>query len=178
MMKFVFKMNLILCIWGGVVHHTWAKEDQISALIKKVNVQSYVDGSGNTYENQLIGKSSWKIRCQYKVFDDKKVCLMTKGPISLMKLNSSYILNVGENHTKNSMAQIRIDNNASLKAREGLFRHANDLITQFKQGYYVYTRYNSSKTGEDVEHKLSLIGFSFALNEMENQFRKINTNGN
>lgn len=168
--------NLLLCTLLGTALPTFAmKEDQINLLIKKVTNERQMDSSSDNIENQMIGRASWSIKCEYRVFDDIKACIMTKGPVSVARLNNKYIVYVGENHAKSSTAQIRIDNNLMYQGPEGFFRTGNMLIDEFKKGYYVYTRYVPKGKG-NVENKLSLVGFTFAFNDMESRFNRIKAN--
>lgn len=146
-------------------------DDQLSSLITKVSNQSKID-TISAMENRLLGRASWKIKCQYKAFDDMKACVMSKGPISILRLNNQYIINIGEKHQKNSEAYIRVDQSDTLQEREGLFRNASSLVGQMKRGNFAFTRFYQVKN-KPIEHKISLIGFTDALNDMEAQFAKL-----
>lgn len=173
-MNLIIKKSILSCILCGLMSHVFASnDDQINFLIKKAAAEKQIDSRIDTIENQMLGRASWSIKCEYRVFDDIKACVMTKGHLSIARLNNNYVVNVGENHAKASYAQIRVDNNAVKQEVEGFFRNGQALIEQFKKGYYVYTRY-TPKGKNSVENKLSLIGFSYAFNDMQNQFNKIN----
>lgn len=146
-------------------------DDQLSTLITKVSSQSKVD-SISAMENNLLGRASWKIKCQYKAFDDMKACVMSKGPISILRLNSQYIVSIGEKHEKNSSAYIRVDQGDALQEREGLFRNGSALVGQMKRGNFAFTRFQQAKN-KQIENKVSLIGFTDAFNDMEAQFAKL-----
>lgn len=148
-----------------------AADDQLSSLITKVSSHSKSDAI-TAMESRLLGRASWKIKCQYKAFDDMKACVMSKGTISILHLNSQYIVNIGEKHEKNSLAYIRIDQGDTLQEREGLFRNGNNLIGQMKRGNFAFTRYSQGKN-QQIENKISLNGFTDAFNDMEAQFSKL-----
>ena len=116
-----------------------SKEDQLASLIERVQSQKG-DEKVTRLENQMLGRASWEISCWIKVFDDTKICTMQRGDIIVMRLNNTYSVSIGENHTKNSLTSVRVDQNKTEQAREGLFRNASALIQQFKHGQNVYTR--------------------------------------
>lgn len=153
----------------GAVH---AADDQLSSLITRVNTQTKNSDVISPLENKLLGRASWKIKCQYKAFDDMKACVMSKGPISILHMNSQYIVNIGDKHEKNTMAFIRVDQGDSLQDREGLFRNGTNIVGQLKRGNYAYTRFQQNK-GQAIENKISLVGFTDAFNDMEAQFAKL-----
>ena len=74
----------------GFIGSVHAAVDQLSSLITKVNNQSKSDEI-SAGESRMLGRASWKIKCQYKAFDDMKACVMSKGPISVLHLNNQYI---------------------------------------------------------------------------------------
>lgn len=155
---------------------TYAAEDRLSSLILRVNAQSNNDEI-SLVENKLLGRASWKIKCQYKTFEDMKACVMSKGAISVLHINNQYIVNIGQKHQKDTMTFIRVDQGESLQAREGLFRNGNDLIDLLKRGNYAYTRFQQNKT-QYIEDKTSLLGFTDAFNDMEAQFSKLSNDKN
>lgn len=160
----------------GFIGSVHAAVDQLSSLITKVNNQSKSDEI-SAGESRLLGRASWKIKCQYKAFDDMKACVMSKGPISVLHLNNQYIVNIGEKHEKNSQAYIRIDQGDTLQEREGFFRNGSSLIGQMKRGNFAFTRFKQSKN-QQIEHKISLNGFTDAFNDMEAQFAKLGDDKN
>lgn len=150
----------------------YAADDQLSSLITRVNTQAKNSDVISPMENKLLGRASWKIKCQYKAFDDMKACVMSKGPISILHMNNQYIVNIGDKHEKNTMAFIRVDQGDSLQEREGLFRNGTNIIGQLKRGNYAYTRFQRNK-GQAIENKISLIGFTDAFNDMDAQFARL-----
>lgn len=154
-----------------------ASEDQLSTLILKVNAKSSSNAEIDLMENKLIERASWKIKCQYKVFEDMKACIMSKGPISILHVNHQYIVNIGEKQLKNNPVFIHIDNKEILQEREGLFRNSSELIKQFKRGNYAFTRFYNNKK-QLIENKVSLDGFTDAFNDMEVQFSKLGNDRN
>ena len=155
-----------------IANNTNASEDQISSLILKVNAKSNRNAEIDLIENKLLGRASWKIKCQYKVFEDTKACVMNKGPISILHVNQQYIVNIGEKHLKDNPAFVYVDNNEILQEREGLFRNGSELINQFKRGNFAFTRFQNNKK-QLIENKISLDGFTDAFNDMEVQFSKL-----
>ncbi|WP_254433795.1 hypothetical protein [Acinetobacter sp. Marseille-Q1618] len=168
--------SLIFFISGVATTQVNAADDQLSSLITKVSSQAKSDAITDV-ENKLLGRASWKIKCQYKAFDDIKACVMSKGPISVLHLNNQYIVNIGEKHEKNSIAYVRIDQGNTLQEREGLFRNANGVIGQLKRGNFAFTRYQKAKN-QQIENKISLTGFTDAFNDMEAQFSKLGDDKN
>ncbi len=150
------------------ISNTYASEDRLSTLILKINTKLSNNGEIDLLENKLIGRASWRIKCQYKVFEDIKACVMSKGPISILNVNNKYVVNVGENHLKDNPAFIHIDNKDILQEREGLF-NGSELIKQLKRGNYAYTRFQNNKK-QLIENKIPLVGFTDAFNDMEAQF--------
>ena len=65
-----------------IANNTHAADDRISNLILKVNAKANNNADIDLIENKLLGRASWKIKCQYKVFEDMKACVVSKGPIS------------------------------------------------------------------------------------------------
>ena len=160
-----------------IANNTHASEDQISTLILKANAKSSNKTEIDLIEKKLLGRASWKIKCQYKVFEDMKACVMSKGPISILHVNYQYIVNVGEKHLKDNPAFIHVDNKGILQEREGLFRNGTELIKQFKSGNYAFTRFQNNKK-QLIENKISLDGFTDAFNDMEDQFSKLGNDKN
>ncbi|KAB1851415.1 hypothetical protein F4W09_16405 [Acinetobacter tandoii] len=160
-----------------IASNTNASEDQISNLILKVNAKSSNYVEMDLIENKLLGRASWKIKCQYKVFEDMKACVMSKGPISILHVNYQYIVNIGEKHLKDNPVFIHVDNKGILQEREGLFRNGSELIKQFKSGNYAFTRFQNNKK-QLIENKISLDGFTDAFNDMEDQFSKLGNDRN
>lgn len=91
-----------------------------------------------------------------------------------MRMNDSYSLSVGINHARNSITLLKVDNNSVLQAREGLYRDAQAIIDQFKRGFEVKTEFNVSHNAKPVVNEVSLIGFSDAFNDMQQQYSKLN----
>ena len=159
------------------ISNTYASEDRLSTLILKINTKLSNNGEIDLLENKLIGRASWRIKCQYKVFEDIKACVMSKGPISILNINNKYVVNVGENHLKDNPAFIHIDNKDILQEREGLFRNGSELIKQLKRGNYAYTRFQNNKK-QLIENKIPLVGFTDAFNDMEAQFLNLSNDKN
>ena len=163
-------------LMSSSVNTTYA-EDKISSLILKVSSKSNNNEEIDLLENKLLGRASWKIKCQYKVFEDIKACVMSKGPISVLRVNQQYIVNIGEKHLKDNLAFIHVDQQEILKEREGLFRNGSELIKQFKRGNFAFTRFQNNKK-QVIENKVSLDGFTDAFNDMEAQFSKLGNDKN
>lgn len=163
-------------LMSSSVNTTYA-EDKISSLILKVSSKSNNNEEIDLLENKLLGRASWKIKCQYKVFEDIKACVMSKGPISVLRVNQQYIVNIGEKHLKDNPAFIHVDQQEILKEREGLFRNGSELIKQFKRGNFAFTRFQNNKK-QVIENKVSLDGFTDAFNDMEAQFSKLGNDKN
>ncbi|WP_111860460.1 hypothetical protein [Acinetobacter sp. CFCC 10889] len=176
MFKNILQLGLVLSASAIGLACSAQADDQLSTLITKVGSQSKTD-TISAMENKLLGRASWKIKCQYKAFDDMKACVMSKGPISILHLNNQYIVNIGEKHEKNSQAYIRIDQADTLQEREGLFRNGNSLIGQMKRGNFAFTRFQQSKN-QQIENKISLTGFTDAFNDMEAQFARLGDDKN
>lgn len=160
-----------------IANNTHAADDRISNLILKVNAKANNNADIDLIENKLLGRASWKIKCQYKVFEDVKACVMNKGPISILHVNHQYIVNIGEKNLKDNPAYVYVDNNEILQEREGLFRNGDELIKQFKRGNYAFTRFQNNKK-QLIENKISLNGFTDAFNDMEAQFLNLGNERN
>lgn len=148
-------------------------DDEISTLLKRVDL-SKQDAQIENMEKQLLGRASWKIKCRSKGYENNDVCIMQKGPISIIKINNIYTISQGEKHTKNSISYLQIDNNEAVMAREGLYRNAEPIIIQFKQGLMAFSRYSNQNLHETINNQISLIGFTAALNDMEAQYQQLN----
>ena len=147
-------------------------EDEISSILKRVNPTSQ-DIQIAQREKELLGRVSWKIQCRSKGYENNDLCIMTKGPFSIIKIKNSYTLSLGENHQKNSNTHLKIDSNDVITAREGLYRNADDIIEQFKNGLIAYSNYAAKNKNADINDKTSLIGFTAAFNDMENQYEQL-----
>ena len=98
---------------------------------------------------------------------------MRKNHITVMRMNDNYSLSVGIKHEKNSITLLKVDNNSIWQAREGLYRDAQTIIDQFKRGFEVKTEFNAFNTAKPVVNEVSLIGFSDAFNDMQQQYSKL-----
>ena len=90
-----------------------------------------------------------------------------------MHLNDNYFVNIGNKVVKNSVVYVHVDKNNILQDRDGLFRNGNLLIKQFKRGNNIFIRYNAKNKIQEIERKISLLGFSDAFNDMENQYSRL-----
>ncbi|GAA5185432.1 hypothetical protein GCM10023345_18710 [Acinetobacter kookii] len=149
------------------------KNDRLGYLIQQVDYQ-HINDSLEKSENRLLGRASWDIQCWVKSSENTKICTMRKNHITVMRMNDSYSLSVGINHAKNSITLLKVDNNSVLQAREGLYRDAQAIIDQFKRGFEVKTEFNVSHNAKPVVNEVSLIGFSDAFNDMQQQYSKLN----
>lgn len=175
MLTNIFKSTVVICALLGssfVGAASASKEDQLADLIERVQSQKGEEKVAQL-ENQMLGRASWEISCWIKVFDDTKICTMQRGDIIVMRLNNIYSVSIGENHTKNTFTSVRVDDNKTEEAREGLFRNASSLIQQLKQGKNVYTRYKQGSSGKELDAKVSLVGFTAAYTDMQNQFERL-----
>lgn len=148
------------------------KNDRLSYLIQRVDYQRTND-SVEKSENQLLGRASWNIQCWVKSSEGTKICTMRKNHITVMRINDNYSLSVGIKHKKNSITLLKVDNNSIWQAREGLYRDAQTIIDQFKRGFEVKTEFNAFNTTKPVVNEVSLIGFSDAFNDMQQQYSKL-----
>lgn len=164
----VFIIVAILSIFESIV---WA-DDRLSSLIMRVNNQSKPDVHISNLENHLLGRLSWQIKCHHKKLDDATACMMTKGKITVLRINNQYSVSVGDKVLKNSAASIEVDNSKIYSANDGLYRNANDLISEFQKGNEAIIKYKKQDK-KNGEIKLPLIGFSAAFNDMEGQFKEL-----
>ena len=148
------------------------KNDRLGYLIQRVDYQR-INDSLEKSENQLLGRASWNIQCWVKSSENTKICTMRNNHITVMRMNDYYSLSVGTKHAKNSIALLKVDNNSVLQAREGLYRDAQAIIDQFKHGFEVKTEFNVPNTTKPVVNEVSLIGFSDAFNDMQQQYSKL-----
>lgn len=178
MHKFAYLFSSVLGVvllngCAGVAH---AQDDKISQLIQRVEYQKKNDTKNlDQLEDKMLGRASWSIECRYQVFDDVKACMMQKGAITVMHLNNSYVVSVGERVQVDSQVAIYVDKNSIQKADDGLFRDASRLIDQFKKGTYAFIRYQSEGNSRNTEAKISLLGFTDAFNDMEKRFKQLNS---
>lgn len=171
-MKSKFKKVLIVTVLMGLTQTICAQEDHLNTLIKKVAVSSNSEHYFNNIENQMLGRASWKIKCEYRVYDDVKACVMRKGPLSIARIHHEYVVNLGSQHATHSLAKIRVDQGPVQQQLGGFFREGDQLIEQFKKGYFAYTEYKN-KENKVIQHQLSLMGFAYAFNDMQEQFNHI-----
>ncbi len=161
---------LILC-GANMAQAASTIDDQLNHLIRKVESQSQKDQADRL--NSQVARASWRIKCWVRVFEDTKICVMQKNDLTVMRLNDTYSVSIGGKHQKNSMTQIRIDKGEVIEAREGLYRDAMPVIDQLKRGYNVFSRYKLQDKGSNVDRKVSLMGFTDAFNDMQLQYRKL-----
>ena len=173
-MNVLFKKKLLVLGLLGWIESVNAQEDHLNTLIKKVAVSPASDRHFNNIENQMLGRASWKIKCEYRKYDEVKACVMRKGPLSVARINHDYVVNVGEHHAPNSYGKIRIDQHSNQQQLGGFFRNGQSMITQFKTGHFAYTQYQNNEH-RIVEHQLSLLGFTYAFNDMQEQFNRISS---
>lgn len=168
--------GLAILLLNGCTSIAHAQDDRILQLIQRVEYQKKKDNKNlDQLEDKMLGRASWKIECRYQLFDDIKACMMQKGEITVMRLNNSYVVNVGEQVVPDSQVAIYVDKNAIQKADDGLFRHANRLLEQFKRGNYALIKYQMIGNQNHSEAKISLLGFTDAFNDMEKRFKQLNS---
>jgi invasion protein IalB len=149
-------------------------DDQLTALISRVEHPIQRKEQADRLNSQ-VARASWRIKCWVRVFEDTKVCVIQKNQLTVIRLEDSYSVSIGSQHQKNSMTTIRIDQADALQAREGLYREALPVIEQMKRGYYLFSRYKMSDQGNLIETKISLMGFTDAFNDMQLQYRRLET---
>lgn len=117
----------------------------------------------------------WTYSCSRDRFDNSKSCYMHNNDIGILLLNGYYAISVGRDHYPRSKASLKIDNNPTLNAVEGLFsQNAMAIINQFKKGQVAYTRYYEwpyQYSKKDRESKLN--GFTKTFNEMLETYKKL-----
>ncbi|WP_162898207.1 hypothetical protein [Acinetobacter sp. WCHAc010034] len=150
------------------------KNDRLGYLIQRVDYQR-IDDSIEKSENQLLGRASWNIQCWVKAGEDTKICTMRKNHITVMRMNDHYSLSVGMKPAKNSITVLTVDDNSALQAREGLYRDAQPIIDQFKRGAQVKTEFKASNTAKTVMNEISLVGFTDAFNDMQQQYSRLDS---
>lgn len=147
-------------------------DDQLTDLISRVEYPARSKEEVDRLNSQ-VARASWRIKCWVRVFEDTKVCVMQKSHLTVMRLEDSYSVSIGTQHQKNSSTTIRIDQGQLIQAREGLYREALPVIEQMKRGYYLFSCYKMSEKGNLIENKISLLGFTEAFNDMQQQYRKL-----
>lgn len=147
------------------------KSDPLGYLIQHVDYQR--DDTMEKLENRLIGRASWNIQCWVKESEDTKICTMRKNNITVMRMNNHYSLSVGLKIAKNSSTVLKVDDNNALQAREGLYRDAQPIIDQFKRGIGVKTEFKPSYAIKVVASETSLVGFTDAFNDMQQQYGRL-----
>lgn len=147
------------------------KSDPLGYLIQHVDYQR--DDTMEKLENRLIGRASWNIQCWIKESEDTKICTMRKNNITVMRMNNHYSLSVGLKIAKNSSTVLKVDDNNALQAREGLYRDAQPIIDQFKRGIGVKTEFKPSYAIKVVASETSLVGFTDAFNDMQQQYGRL-----
>lgn len=150
------------------------KNDRLGYLIQRVDYQR-IDASIEKSENQLLGRASWNIQCWVKTGEDTKICTMRKNHITVMRMNDHYSLSVGMKPEKNSVTVLKVDDNSPLQAREGLYRDAQPIIDQFKRGSEVKTEFKATNTAKTVMNQISLVGFTDAFNDMQQQYSRLDS---
>jgi len=95
--------------------------------------------------------------------------------ITVMRMNDHYSLSVGMKPEKNSVTVLKVDDNSPLQAREGLYRDAQPIIDQFKRGSEVKTEFKATNTAKPVMNQISLVGFTDAFNDMQQQYSKLDS---
>ena len=175
MLKNISKMCGVLLILLGTNMSQAASvvDDQLNNLIRNVESQSQKEQADRL--NSQVARASWRIKCWVRVFEDTKICVMQKNDLTIMRLNDTYSVSIGGKHQKNTMTQIRIDTGEVMEAREGLYRDAMPVIDQMKRGYNLFSRYKSQDKGSNVDRKVSLMGFTDAFNDMQLQYRRLDS---
>ena len=175
MNKTIFK---ILGVFFGVLvgntacATTNSMDDQLSQLIRKVQEPSSSREQMDRVNGQ-IARASWQVRCWVRIFEDSKICVIQKEHLTIMRLNNTYSVSIGNQHLKGSFSSLRIDGNKVVKAQEGLYRDATPIIDQMKRGYYLFTRYHTQDKANTIENKISLMGLTDAYNDMQIRYRKL-----
>lgn len=178
MQKFAYLFMGVLgfLLLNGCTSIAHAQDDKISQLIQRVEYQKTKDNKTlDQLEDKMLGRASWNIECRYQVFDDVKACMMQKGAITVMHLNNSYVVNVGERVQSGTQVSIYVDKNTIQRADDGLFRDSSRLIEQFKKGSHAFIRYQAEGNSRNTEAKISLLGFTDAFNDMEKRFKLLNS---
>lgn len=169
--KFILLCFQFISLFCTVTLAAVPQNDRMTTLIQQVNAAQH-SAIQNKEERVLIGRASWKISCRIQANDNLHFCMMRKNHITVMRLNDDYNISVGHSHAKNTLSFLKVDHHLAVSAREGLFRDANDLVIQFKQGNLLRIGYQL-KGADTVQYsELSLIGFNDAFEDMQAQFKQ------
>ena len=168
-LKVLSKMQWILPLF--LITNICLADDALNSLINKVSNQNKSNEKITALENQLLGRLSWQIKCKAQTSDIAKACMMNKGSITVLHFQDQYVVNIAEKLAKNSTVNIRIDEGKTYSAVEGLYRNSSELITEFKKGHEATIQYKKPDN-KNYEMKISLVGFTAAFNDMEDQFKK------
>lgn len=144
-----------------------------------LNYSDFNKTEANTYkyskEIDALLYPEWSYSCNRDRFDNSKSCYMRNNDIGILLLNGSYAVSVGRDHYPRSKASLKIDNNPTLQANEGMFtQNAIAIINQLKKGQVAYTRYYEwpyQHSRIDRESKLN--GFTKTFNEMLETYKKL-----
>ncbi|HCU74492.1 MAG TPA: hypothetical protein DGS69_02350 [Acinetobacter baumannii] len=117
----------------------------------------------------------WSYSCKKDRFDNSKSCYLHNNDIGILLLNGSYLVSVGREHYPNSKASIKIDDNATITALNGMFNKTSSaIITQLKKGKIAYTRYYEwPYQYKTIDNESKLEGFSNTFNQMLEAYRKL-----
>lgn len=121
----------------------------------------------------MQNKEDWSFECHKKVFDNKKICYLKNGDLSISLINGQYSVVVGADHQLQTLAGLRIDNSAPMYGYEGHFGKSEMIIDQMKKGKFIYTRYKNKKMNDDIDNKASLNGFTYKLNAMLKTYNEL-----
>lgn len=117
----------------------------------------------------------WSYSCKKDRFDNSKSCYLHNNDIGILLFNGSYLVSVGREHYPNSKASIKIDDNATMTATNGMFNKTSSvIISQLKKGKVAYTRYYEwPYQYKTIDNESKLEGFSNTFNEMLEAYRKL-----
>ncbi|TCB73759.1 hypothetical protein [Acinetobacter sp. ANC 4173] len=115
----------------------------------------------------------WWVTCYKKPFDNKKVCSMHSGDLSVFLINGKYSVDVGNDHYPNTKAGLRIDNGSAIYGYEGEIPNPLNVIEKLKKGKTAYTRYQEWPYTYDVDNEIDLSRFSEHFNKMLKQYKEL-----
>ncbi|OTL19439.1 hypothetical protein [Acinetobacter pittii] len=117
----------------------------------------------------------WSYTCKKDRFDNSKSCYLHNNDIGIILFNGSYLVSVGREHYPNSKASLKIDDNATVTATNGMFnKNSSALISQLKKGKVAYTRYYEwPYQYRSIDNESKLEGFNNTFNEMLEAYRKL-----
>lgn len=118
----------------------------------------------------------WDIYCNKDKIDNKKVCSMWRGGLTVMMVNGRYIIGVGKGDSyPGSKSAIKVDDNIAYFGKERLIdlMSTNTIIQQLKKGRTAHIRYREWPYDYDKSADVDLSGFTKKFIEMTDRYNKL-----